>query len=691
MPELNDAEPNTGQPDAGQPDQAEAARRAAELREVIRDHDRRYYELDAPSIPDADYDALMRELRELEAAHPELVVADSPTQVVGGAPSALFAPVEHGVPMMSLDNAFSIEELTAWAERLDRRLEDQGRVGAYVAELKFDGLAVSIRFEDGVMVQAATRGDGRIGEDVTHNVATIEDVPAKLNGAPPVLEVRGEVYLRLSTFRELNEAMLAAGGQAYVNPRNTAAGSIRQKDPAATARRRLSFWSYQLGQVEGGPAFASHFETLEFMRDLGLPVNEHAQRIEGVDEVVDYVTRFEARRHELDYEFDGVVVKVDSLAVQRARGATSTAPRWAIAYKLPPEERTTKLLDIEVSIGPSGSATPFARLEPVFVGGVTVTTATLHNEDQVREKDVRPGDTVVVRRAGEVIPEVLGPVLSERPRGARRWEFPTTCPVCGEPLVRPEGEARTRCVNYDCPRQIRGRIEHFCGRSAMDIEHLGEQRIDLFVTEGLLGDVGDLYTLDYDRIRSFEGFGDLSVDNLQDAIEASRGRPLDRLVFGLSIPHVGGANAELLARSFGHLDRIVAATPDELSRVDGLGPIIAESVHRFFASPRNLELVEKLRAAGVNFEGPEVADVPQTLEGMSIVITGSLSRRTRDEVQALVKARGGKSPGSVSKKTTALLAGEGGGSKRDKAEELGVPIIDEDGFDELVETGRLPS
>ncbi|MDH3754585.1 MAG: NAD-dependent DNA ligase LigA, partial [Acidimicrobiia bacterium] len=382
------------------------------LRAAIRHHNERYYTADAPEIPDADYDALVRQLQELEAAHPELVTPDSPTQTVGGATSVLFAPVEHRVRMMSLDNAFDVDELTEWAERLNRRIPGDRNIDTYVCELKFDGLAMSIRYENGELVQAATRGDGRVGEDVTHNVVTIADVPVRLDGAPPVLEVRGEVYLRLSQFAELNERQAAAGQKAYVNPRNAAAGSLRQKDSEITASRGLSFWSYQLGEVDGGPAFTSHHESLDFLRSLGLPVNEHAHVItDGIPGIIDYVTEFEARRHDLDYEFDGIVVKVDELALQRELGSTSKAPRWAIAYKLPPEERTTKLLDITVSIGAGGSATPFAELEPVFVGGVTVTNATLHNEDQVREKDVRPGDTVIVRRAGEVIPEVVGPVL----------------------------------------------------------------------------------------------------------------------------------------------------------------------------------------------------------------------------------------------------------------------------------------
>lgn len=671
----------------------QAEERIAALSELIRHHSRLYYELDQPELPDADFDVLLRELVELETAHPHLVLPDSPTQVVGAPVSVMFAPVEHAVKMMSLDNSMDVDELRDWAQRLDRRLGEDGQIDTYVCELKFDGLAISIRYEDGHLVQAATRGDGRVGEDVTHNVLTIADIPHHIPDAPPVLEVRGEVYLRLSTFAALNKAAEESGGKPYVNPRNAAAGSLRQKDSAVTATRKLSFWSYQLGQIQDGPAIGSHYETLQYLKSLGLPVNQHARQVTtSIDGVLEYVAEFERRRHELDYEFDGIVIKVDDLSLQNELGATSKAPRWATAYKLPPEERTTLLKDILVSIGASGSATPYADLEPVFVGGVTVTNATLHNEDQVKAKDVRPGDTVIVRRAGEVIPEVVGPVLSERPPGLPEWTFPRNCPQCDVPLVRPEGEARTRCLNFDCPRQVRGRIEHFAQRTAMDIEHFGESSIDLFVSHGLLTDVGDVYHLDFERVGQFEGFGETSVTNLRNAIEASKARPLGGLIFGLSIPHVGTTNGELLAKAFGHMDAVIAASAEDLAAVDGLGPIIAESVHAFFRTPRHLEVVEKLRSGGVNFEGPEVEDIPQTLEGASVVVTGTLAGFSRDEAAAAIKSRGGKSPGSVSKKTTAVVVGESpGGSKITKAEEVGVPILDEAAFVVLLETGEVPS
>ncbi len=669
----------------------DAEHRILELREQIRHHNERYHELDEPEIPDADYDLLVRELRDLEDAFPELIEPDSPTQTVGGAPSIAFAPVTHSVPMMSLDNVFSVEELRGWHERVVRRL-DGSPPAAFACELKFDGLAVSVRYENGRLVQAATRGDGRTGEDVTANVMTIADLPHQLPpGAPAVIEVRGEVYLRRSTFAAINEAVVALGGKPYVNPRNAAAGSLRQKDATVTATRRLSFWAYQLGQVEGAPELASHHDTFGYLGSLGLPVNDHTRVVASLGEVEAFIARHDQHRHDYDYEFDGVVVKIDDRGLQRTLGSTSKAPRWAIAYKLPPEERVTRLLDIEVSIGPSGVATPFARLEPVFVGGVTVGTATLHNQDQVAAKDVRPGDMVIVRRAGDVIPEVVGPVLAERPADSAPWTFPTHCPVCQVALVRAAGGAFTFCPNPECPRQVRGRIEHFVSRGAMDIEGFGEQRIDLFVSLGLIRDVADLYTIDLDQVRGLEGFGELSVTNLAAALERSKSCPLGRLLFGLRIPHVGGTTGETLARAFGHLDRLQDASVAELSAVDGIGPTIAVAVQAWFADERNRALLERLRNAGVNIEGPAPLDVPQVLAGHAVVVTGSLPGYSREAAELAITTRGGKSPGSVSKKTLALVVGETpGASKLTKAEELGIPILDLAGFEHLLATGQLP-
>jgi DNA ligase (NAD+) len=673
----------------------DAAAEAAALREQIAHHNRLYHELDSPEIPDADYDDLVRQLNELEALHPGLVTPDSPTQQVGGPRSATFSPVEHRVPMMSLDNAMDRDELLAWGQRLERRLTDaegdERPPVEFVCELKIDGVAISISYENGVFTQAATRGDGRVGEDVTENVRTLAQVPERLSGdVPALLEVRGEVYMPVAVFDELNSRQDEAGLRRYVNPRNTAAGSLRQKDASITASRGLAVWCYQLGAVEGGPTFERHTETLDYLASLGLPVNPEIRVKSGLDEVEAFCLDWQAHRHDLDYEIDGVVVKVDDLARREVLGFTAKAPRWAIAYKFPPEERTTRLNAIEVSIGRTGKATPFAVLEPVFVGGSTVGMATLHNQIQVEAKDVRPGDTVIVRKAGDVIPEVVGPVLSERKKGLRRWTFPSDCPRCGGPLVRLDGEGHHFCTNLDCPAQRTGSIEHFASRGAMDIEGLGEQRVHLFTELGLLGDIGDLYTLDFDRIRELEGFGDTSIENLRSAIDESRDRPLANLLVGLNIRHLGPTGARALSSALGHLDAIEAASVEELAAVEGIGPTIAQSVHEFFQSERNRAVVAKLREAGLNLEGPAAPELPPVLQGKSIVVTGTLSGYSRDEAEVAITSRGGKSPGSVSKKTDAVVVGEGpGASKLTKATDLGVPILDEAGFEHLLATGEI--
>jgi DNA ligase (NAD+) len=672
------------------------AGRAAELRDLIEFHNRQYHELDEPVISDADYDALVRELRTIEEQPPELRTADSPTQRVGSAPSALFTPVEHLVPMMSLDNAFSFEELQAWGKRMERMLEGDAAGVVFCCELKIDGVAMSLLYENGQYVRAATRGDGRVGEDVTANVATIDAIPEHLGGPakkkpPAQLEVRGEVYMPLAEFERLNKVQAEGSGRMFANPRNAGAGSLRQKDPAVTASRRLSFWSYQLGANSGAPAFSRHSESLDYLRKLGFPVNPAIELCTGLGEVYDYCGRWLEARHSLDYEIDGVVIKVDDLRLQRELGATSKAPRWAIAFKFPPEERNTLLESIMVSIGRTGKATPFAQLEPVFVGGSTVGLATLHNEDQVRAKDVRPGDTVIVRKAGDVIPEVRGPVLALRPEGLPEWTFPKECPVCHGPLVRLEGESDTYCTNVDCPAQRLARIAHFASRGAMDIEGLGERTVQLFIDEGLLTTIADIYFIDFDRVRTFEGFGETSVRNLQSAIEASKQRPLANLLTGLNIRHLGNTNSAVLARAMGHLDRILDAGEDDIANVEGIGPTIAGSVYEFFQSEQNRAEIERLRQAGVNFEGPAAPTLAQTMAGMSVVVTGTLEQWSREAAEEEIKARGGKSPGSVSKKTTAVVVGEApGAAKLTKAEELGVPILDEAAFAHLLQTGELP-
>ena len=969
----------------------EAKERIAELINLIRHHDQLYHADDDPEIPDADYDGLKRELLELEAAHPELVRPDSPTQTVGADPSTLFTPVEHRVPMMSLDNAVSREQLNAWADRAQRRLavvrarraaertSGQGvlllageqvqedveteadasketpeapspRLGEFVCELKFDGLAVSLRYENGKLVQAATRGNGRVGEDITANVLTLESVPHRLSGSdvPRVLEVRGEVYMPLAAFEALNARQEAEGKDRKKNARNTAAGSLRQKDPSITATRGLSMWCYQIGETQGGLELETHGATLEYLDSLGLPVNPEFITAGSIDAVWKFIKRCEAIRHDLPYEIDGAVIKINRLDLQEELGVTSRAPRWAIAYKLPPEERTTKLLDIHVSIGSKGKATPFAVLKPVEVGGSTVEMATLHNQDQVKAKDVRPGDTVVVRKAGDVIPEVLEPVLADRPSDLAEWEFPSKCPCPHqEPLVRNEGDAAHYCVYPRCPEQLRGWIEHFAARNALDIEHLGEQRVRLFIKLGLIKDVSDIYDLDpkgFDLLRELKGatwkaalddgtdyyldtglvaalsqlnlkrrddltaaiellkqrpladllvglkidglgattaealaqrfghldqiitapvddlarvkgvrlgvanaisahfkaekaqvaitklrdagvnlgnpsssmpsaptlanakelpsepaqirqpakelsseqdedlkriirfvapnpkrtadkdrdqskdqglgeqkarllfhlgliadfgdlfdldlglldpprelswsnvasdesgehdkytlqvdeiaqlssFADLSISNLGKAIKASKEQSLARVLVGLNIRHLGDTYCEILADAFGSLDRIMGASVEELAEVEGIGPIIAESVHEFFQSKINQEIIQKLpkELRETRPADSEAEALPQTLEGMTIVVTGGVEGHTRDGVGAAIKARGGKSPGSVSSNTTALVVGENpGASKLEKAEKLGIPILDEAQFQKLIETGELP-
>jgi DNA ligase (NAD+) len=668
----------------------EAAARAAELRQLVEYHNERYFVLDEPEISDAEYDAYVVELKDLEARYPELVTPDSPTQRPGGAPSATFAPVTHVVPMRSLDNAFTLEDLLAWGKRLERLVPHSIR---FVCEPKMDGLAISLLYEGGRLTRGATRGDGVTGEDVTANVATIASIPKRLTtDTPPArLEVRGEVFMPLKAFEELNQRQGDAGGRLFANPRNAAAGSLRQKDARVTASRELDIFCYQLGVQEGGPRLRTHEETLAWLRDLGFPVNPKIEAFDALDAVYAFAEKMLEHRHDLGYEIDGVVVKVDSLAQRDELGATSKAPRWAIAYKFPPEEKTTLLKDIMVSIGRSGRATPFAELEPVFVGGSTVGLATLHNEDEVKRRDVRPGDTVIVRKAGDVIPEVVGPVLTKRPKTAKPWRFPKQCPVCGQPLVRVEGEAATNCVNVDCPAQRWGRIVHFASRGAMDIEGLGEERVRQFVAAGLLSDAGDIYSLSIEQLVPLERIGARSAQLLIEAIEASKTRPLANLLVGLGIPNVGSAAAQDLARELGHLERIANASVEELKAVDGVGPIIAESVQRFFARDRTLEVIEKLRRAGVNLEGPKRVDAADgPLTGLSLVLTGGLETMSRDEAQAAIEEQGGKVTSSVSKKTAYVVVGENPGSKLGKAEQLGVTTLDEEAFVHLLETGEGP-
>ena len=661
--------------------------RAEQLRAQIRYHGHLYHVLDAPEISDVDYDRLVRELERLEAEHPHLVTTDSPTQRVGAPASDLFLPVQHRQRMFSLDNVESFDELEAWETRMARQHEGDG--GGYVCELKIDGLAVSLTYEQGVLVRGATRGDGVTGEDITPNLRAVDAIPLRLLGEPPeLMEVRGEVYMPLPAFEVLNERQAAAGDRLFTNPRNAAAGSVRQKDPAVTASRSLSIWVYQLGFVAGGAALARHWDTLEYLRDRGLRVNPASKAVPDLAGVKSYVTRAEQDRHRHDYQTDGVVVKIDSLADQSALGFTAKAPRWAVAYKFAPEEQTTTLRAIEINIGRTGAATPFAVLEPVFVGGANVGMATLHNEDEIHRKDIRVGDTVVVRRAGDVIPEVVGPVPSLRTGAEQAWLMPPTCPFCGHPIVRPEDEKVARCTGgLACPSRLREWLAHFASRGGMDIEGLGYKTIDLLLREDLIANPADIFFLEADDLLGFEGWGEVSVGNLLAAIDDARHRPLDRLLVALGIRHVGGTVARVLSRAFGDMDHLLDASEEDLAAIEGIGPTIAASVRDWASEQENQRLIDRFRTGGVQLADEQAAGGSSVLEGVAVVITGTLLSLGREDAKAAVEDRGGKVTSSVSRKTTAVVAGGSPGSKLAKAEELGIPVIDEAGFLQLLEKG----
>lgn len=670
---------------------SDPAIRAEELRNSIRHHAHRYHVMDDPEIADAEYDALVRELEALEEQFPDLITPDSPTQRVGGPVSDLFAPVTHLRRLFSLDNAETVDEVRAWEDRIVRQIERHP--DGYSCELKVDGLAVSLTYSDGVFTRGATRGDGTTGEDITANLRMIEAIPLRLLGDdhPSVLEVRGEVYMPFDAFEALNERQAERGDRIFINPRNAAAGSVRQKDPEVAGSRRLSIWVYQAGVIEGGPDLGTHTQTMEYLASLGLKVNPASRHVPDLDGVLGYIADAERHRNDHEYQTDGVVVKVDSLATQDQLGFTARAPRWAIAFKFPPEERTTTLRRIEINVGRTGAATPYAVLDPVFVGGANVTNATLHNEEQVHLKDVRIGDTVVVRRAGDVIPEVVGPVVSLRTGDEEIWRMPSECPFCGNPIVRPDDEKVARCTGgFECPSRLREWLFFFAGRSAMDIEGLGYKTIQLLIDEGLVSDPADIFFLTPDSFAGFEGWGETSVGNLMDGIEAARDRPIARLIVSLGIRHVGPKAAEEFARAFRSIDRLVDATSEELEAIDGIGPTIARAWTEWAAEPENRALLDRLRQGGVRTEDPEpeVGERSDLLAGVTLVVSGTLAGFSRDEAQDAIFSRGGKATGSVSKSTTALVVGESpGASKVAKAEALGVPIIDEGTFMRLLDQG----
>jgi DNA ligase (NAD+) len=679
------------------PQDLDAARaRHDELARTLRDARYRYYVLSDPPMTDAEFDTQFQELLALEEAHPNLVTASSPSQLVGAPVDTAFPPARHPQPMLSLDNAFSREELVAWADRVTKRLGDDAGEVAFVCELKIDGVAIDLLYRHGVLERAATRGDGVTGEDVTAQVATIDDVPYRLrvDDPPTLLEVRGEIYYPLDAFDAMNAARIDRGEEAFMNPRNGASGALRQKDPEVTRQRPLSVWCHGLGVVEGH-RFTTHSEALAWLRDAGLPTPLETVVHEDIDEVWRFVERWTGERHGVPYEIDGVVVKVDRLDQREELGFTSRAPRWAIAYKMPPVEQETTLEAIEVNVGRTGKATPYAVLDPVVVAGTRITFATLHNEIQVHAKDVRVGDRVMVRRAGDVIPEVVGPVLSKRPEGTTVWSMPADCPFCEQPLVRPEGEAHHRCENVDCPNRIRESLTHLAGRGALDIEGLGEKNVDLLLEEGLLTDLASVFRLHEhrDRLLGLDRWGEKKVDNLLAGIEAGRTRPLDRVLVALNIHHLGPTYAKLLVRALPSLDAIRNATEEELEAIDGIGPIIARAVVAWFATPRNAQLVDDLVALGVTAEAEPVEEAGEDAEllaGMTVVVTGTLEGYTRDEAKEALEARGAKVSGSVSGRTTVVVVGEDAGSKADKAQQLGVPMVDEAAFERLLATGELP-
>ncbi len=697
------------------------AARAAELNRILNHAAYAYYALDNPELTDAEFDRLLIELQQLEAAYPELVTEDSYTQRVGGYVSEQFEPVQHAARMYSMDDAMNLEELDAWLSRTDEALgASPTNPVAYTCELKIDGLGVALTYRDGQFVRAATRGDGSTGENVTANVLTISDVPRELalagleqvenRGLNQSIEVRGEVYMPKHSFIRLNEDADAAGKQPFANPRNAAAGSLRQKDPKITAHRDLETFIYAVAD-EGPLDVHSQWEFLNWLRSCGFNVNPHARRCLSAQEVHDFCAQALEQRGDLNYDIDGVVVKVDSFASQEALGFTSRAPRWAIAFKFPPEEKQTVLREIRIRVGRTGVLTPVAEFDPVTVAGSTIARATLHNLDEIRRKNVREGDTIIVHKAGDVIPEVVGPVLSLRPADAVEFQMPATCPSCGSPVIQEEGEVAFRCVSIDCPAQAVERLIHWGSRKAMDIDGLGDELINRMVEEGVLSDVADFYdklteevlaSMPTGRVYDTDTADHLSGDSIpvghtiakkvMAKVEESKTRGLGRVLFGIGMRHVGANVAELLAQEFGSIQALATAPVEKIAEIPGIGPKIAESVHEFFSIPENVAVIERLRQAGVMLEEEKPEnELPQTLAGLTFVLTGTLEHFTRDEAGAQLKAMGAKVSGSVSKKTSFVVAGEAAGSKLTKAESLGVPVLDEAALQQILETGQVPA
>ena len=677
----------------------EAAARVEVLRREIEQHNHAYYVLDRPTIPDAEYDKLFRELQALETEHPQLLTVDSPTQRVGGKPLPEFVQVRHAVPMLSIRTETDTEPTGARAfdarVRRELGLSEADAAIDYAAELKFDGLAINLRYEDGVLIQAATRGDGETGEDVTQNIRTVQRIPLRLKGdAPPVLEVRGEIFISRPDFERYNQKQRALGRATLVNPRNGAAGSIRQLDPAMAAERPLSFYAYGLGETQGWVLPDCHSAVLDALAAFGLPVCEHRAVVQGAEGLVAFHAHIRDLRDALPFDIDGVVYKVNALALQQRLGFVTREPRWAVAHKYPAEEALTTVEAIEVQVGRTGAITPVARLAPVFVGGVTVTNATLHNEAEARRKDVRVGDTVIVRRAGDVIPEVVSVVIDKRPTkdlfGGEplhaAFELPKTCPVCGSAVERPEDEVIARCTGgLFCPAQRKQALLHFAGRRAMDIEGLGDKLVEQLVDAAIIRTPADLYKLGLVKLANLERMAEKSATNILAAIDKSKATTLARFIFALGIRNVGEATAKDLARHFGNLDAVMRADNDRLQQVPDVGPVVAASMARFFAEPHNIEVIEQLRAAGVNWpEGESSAKLSSPLVGKTFVLTGTLPTLTRDEAKDMIEALGGKGAGSGSKKTDYVVAGAEAGSKLDKAQALGVNILDEKQFRELI-------